>query len=86
MMFIKEHSIEEHYLRRRLELLDILDNFARDEFYNTDPEDRMKKDDPRIVLLRKHYCDVLNPYELNETLKRIYPANQYGPEINNKCL
>ena len=80
MMFIKEHSIEEHYLRRRLELLDILDNFARDEFYNTDPEDRMNKDDPRLVLLRKHYCDVLNPYELNETLKSIYPANQYGPE------
>lgn len=80
MMFIKEHSIEEHYLRRRLELLEYLDNFARDEFYNTDSEDRMKKDDPRLVLLRKHYCDVLNPYELNETLKNIYPAKQYGPE------
>lgn len=79
-MFIKEHSLEEHYLRRRLELLEYLDNFARDEFYNTDPEDRIKKDDIRLVLLRKHYCDVLNPYELNETLKSIYPANQYGPE------
>lgn len=79
-MFIKEHSLEEHYLRRRLELLEYLDNFARDEFYNTDPEDRMKKDDIRLVLLRKRYCDVLNPYELNETLKSIYPANQYGPE------
>lgn len=80
MMFIKEHSLEEHYLRRRLELLEYLDNFARDEFYNTDPEDRMKPDDPRIILLKKHYCDVLNPYDLNETLKSIYPAKQYGPE------
>jgi hypothetical protein len=44
-MFIKEHSIEEHYLRRRLELLEYLDNFARDEFYNTEPEDKMKKDE-----------------------------------------
>lgn len=79
-MFIKEHSLEEHYLRRRLDLLDQLDSFARDEFYNTDPEDRMSPDDPRLELLRKHYCDVLNPYELNETLKSIYPAKQYGPE------
>jgi hypothetical protein len=79
-MFIREHSLEEHYLRRRLELLEYLDSFARDEFYNTDPEDRMSPDDPRITLLRKHYADVLNPYELNETLKSIYPAHQYGPE------
>ena len=79
-MFIKEHSLEEHYLRRRLDLLDQLDSFARDEFYNTDPEERMKDDDIRLVLLRKHYCDVLNPYELNETLKKIYPPHQYGPE------
>jgi hypothetical protein len=79
-MFIREHSLEEHYLRRRLELLDYLDSFARDEFYNTDEEDRMSEDDVRLVLLRKHYADVLNPYELNETLKNIYPAHQYGPE------
>ena len=79
-MFLKNHSIEEHYLRRRLELLDILDNFARDEFYNTDTEDRMTPDDIRFVLLRKQYCDVINPYELNETLKSIYPAKEYGPE------
>ena len=79
-MFIKEHSLEEHYLRRRLDLLEQLDSFARDEFYNTDPEDRMSPNDPRLELLRKHYCDVINPYELNETLKSIYPAKQYGPE------
>lgn len=79
-MFIKEHSLEEHYLRRRLDLLEQLDSFARDEFYNDDPEERMKPDDYRLVLLRKHYCDVINPYELNETLKSIYPAKQYGPE------
>jgi hypothetical protein len=79
-MFIREHSLEEHYLRRRLELLEYLDSFARDEFYNTDEEDRMSEDDVRLVLLRKHYADVLNPYELNETLKSIYPAHQYGHE------
>jgi hypothetical protein len=79
-MFIREHSLEEHYLRRRLELLEYLDTFARDEFYNTDPDDRMSPDDTRLVLLRKHYADVLNPYELNETIKGIYPPNQYGPE------
>ena len=79
-MFIREHSLEEHYLRRRLDLLDQLDSFARDEFYNTDPDERMAEDDIRLVLLRKHYADVLNPYELNETLKKIYPAHQYGPE------
>ena len=47
-MFIREHSLEEHYLRRRLELLEYLDSFARDEFYNTDPEDRMSEDDLRL--------------------------------------
>lgn len=83
-MFIKEHSLEEHYLRRRLDLLEQLDSFARDEFYNNDPEDRMSPDDTRLVLLRKHYCDVLNPYELNRTLKKIYPKHQYGPEPTNE--
>lgn len=79
-MFIKEHILEEHFLRRRLELLEYLDNLARYEFYNTEPEDRIEKDDIRLVLLRKHYCDVLNPFELNETLKSIYPTNQYRTE------
>lgn len=80
-MFIKEHSLEEHYLRRRLDLLEHLDSFAREEFYNDDPEDIMSPNDPRIVLLRKHYGDVLNPYELNRTLKKIYPKHLYGPEV-----
>lgn len=80
MTFIREHALERFWLERRIECLSIMDDFANQEFYNDNPEDRMDSNDPKLIMMRKHYADVINPYELNETLKRIYPSHQYGPE------
>jgi hypothetical protein len=80
-MFIREHSLEEYFLRRRLDYLDQLDTFERDDFYNLDLAGRMLPDDHRLMFLKKHYSDVMSPYELNETLKRIYTPQQYGSEL-----
>ena len=80
MTFIREHALERFWLERRLECLSLLDDFANQEFYNEEPEDRMSPDDPKLTLMKNHYKDVINPYELNETLKRVYPPHQYGPE------
>jgi hypothetical protein len=78
-MLLKHHALEEHYLRRRLELLEYLDSFARDELYNDDPETMMKPDDPKLVILSREYSDVLNPVDLEKTLKEIYPTHLYAP-------
>jgi len=59
--------------------LDILDDFARNAFYDEDYT--MKEDDPKMVILRKQFADVLNPINVEEELKRIYPSNQYGKTI-----
>lgn len=63
---------------RRLQLLDILDDFARNAFYDEDY--KMKEDDPKLIILKKQFADVLNPIDVEKALKIIYPANQYGPE------
>lgn len=80
MTFIREHALERFWLERRLECLSLLDDFANQEFYNDDAENIMSPDDPKLIMMRKHYRDVINPYELNETIKAIYPSHQYGPE------
>ena len=78
-MFLDYYYKERMLYERRLQLLDIFDGFARDAFYDEDYT--MKEDDPKMVILRKQFADVLNPINVEEELKRIYPSNQYGKTI-----
>jgi hypothetical protein len=48
-MFLEQYYKEIQLYRRREQLLDILDGFARDAFY--DKEYAMKKYDPKMVML-----------------------------------
>ncbi len=81
---IREHAIERFWLERRLELLDILDNLSEEVFYTEVAEDVMKHDDKRLEILKTHYRDVLNPGDLADTIKNIYPPHLYKDETSNK--
>ena len=79
-MFLSHYYKERSLYDRRVQLLDILDNFAREAF---DDEDfSMKEDDPRMVILRKQFADVLNPVDVEKALKEIYPERLYTPPSN----
>lgn len=75
-MFLDYYYKEKALYERRLQLMDILDDFARDAFYDEDYT--MKEDDPKMVILRKQFADVLNPINVEEELKRIYQKHLYG--------
>jgi hypothetical protein len=75
-MIIREHDIERFWLERRLELLSILDSHANEAF--NDSKSELNIDDPRFTMLRKQYADVLEPYSLSETIRKIYPEHLYG--------
>lgn len=81
---IREQAIERFWLERRLELLDILDNFAEQVFYTDSDQDIINENDRRLEMLKNHYRDVLNPHDLAETIKKIYPSNTYKDETENK--
>lgn len=76
-MFLDTYYKEKALYERRLQLLDILDDFARDAFYDEDCT--MNEDDPKMDMLRKQFADVLNPVNVEEELKRIYPTHLYRP-------
>lgn len=80
IMFIREHALEEYWLNRRIELLHQLDDLAQEVFLNR--ADLITEDDPRMIMLQKHYTDVLNPIDVEKTLKSIYPARQYSPSVS----
>jgi uncharacterized membrane protein len=40
----------------------------------------MKEDDPKIIMLRKQFADVLNPADVEKSLKEIYPEHLYKDE------
>ena len=42
----------------------------------------MKKDDPRMIILRREFSDVLNPVDVEKALKEIYPERLYTPPGN----
>lgn len=83
MRLLPDFELERFYLLRRIELIDTLQDFAQDEFYKDDPEEFMNKDDIKIKLLTKYYADVLNPCDVEKTLKRIYPSHLYAPKEEN---
>ena len=79
-MFLSHYYKERSLYDRRVQLLDILDNFAREAF---DDEDfSMKEDDPRMVILCREFSDVLNPIDVEKVLKEIYPERLYTPPGN----
>jgi hypothetical protein len=78
-MFLSDYNKEKALYERRLQLLDILDDFARTAFYDDDFV--MKEDDPKMIVLRKQFADVLNPVDVENSLKEIYPDHLYRPTI-----
>jgi hypothetical protein len=75
-MLIKHHALETYYLQRRLELLGILDQFANRAF---EEEDFVMTDDHwQIEMLKREYSDVVDPQNLCDTLKQIYPEHLFG--------
>ena len=80
-MFLSNYYQEKALYERRLQLLDILDDFARTAFYDDDFS--MKEDDPKIIVLRKQFADVLNPVDVEKSLKEIYPDHLYRPIIKS---
>jgi hypothetical protein len=78
-MFLDTYYKEKALYERRLQLLDILDDFARNAFYDEDYT--MKEDDPKMIILRKQFADVLNPVNVEDKLKRIYPEHLYRETV-----
>lgn len=77
-MLIKHHDLEGHYLRRRLDLLNILDQFAHDAFNEEDFT--MDDDHWKLEMLKREYSDVIDPEDLCQTLRRIYPDHLFSIE------
>lgn len=74
-MLNKHHDLESYYLQRRLELLQILDQFANESFYEEDFN--MDDDHWKLQMLKSEYSDVIDPENLCLTLKRIYPDHLF---------
>ncbi len=77
-MFIKYHDLETYYLQRRIELLNILDQFAHEAF---NEEDFIMDDDHwKMEMLKREYSDVIDPENLCSTLRKIYPDHLFSIE------
>lgn len=83
-MLIKYHGLEVYYLQRRLELLHILDQFANETFEDEDLH--MDDDDWKLQILRREYSEVIDPENLCQTLKRIYPDHLFAIESTKSAL
>ncbi|MFM8859161.1 MAG: hypothetical protein ACKOEW_03545 [Methylocystis sp.] len=75
---MKYHDLETYYLNRRLELLNRLDSFAEQSLYEEDFDESSIQS--AINMLKKQYSDVIDPENLCETLKKIYPEELFGIE------
>ncbi len=74
-MLIREHALERYWLERRLELLEILDDYAEDVLNNQGV--KITENDKKIQLIIKHYRDVINPGDLADTIKSLYAPEYY---------
>jgi len=81
MTIIREHALERFWLERRLSLLDHLDRLADDTFYADNEDDVIDANDKKIKMIQNHYRDVIDPANLADTIKKIYPPKQYGKVI-----
>ena len=82
MSFIREHALERFWLERRLSLLNLLDSLAEEHYYAECEEDSPKENSHKMMLIRNHYRDVLDPANVADTIKKIYPAKNYGKVKN----
>ena len=78
MNIIREHALERFWLERRLELLDILSRFEEEVFYIDNEDEVMTQNDKRLEMLKNHYRDVIDPANVADTIKKIYPKHLYG--------
>jgi hypothetical protein len=78
-VFLSHYQKEKVLYERRLQLLEILDDLEND-FYGADYS--MNDDAIKLVILRKEFADVLNPVNVEEELKKIYPEHLYSPRKN----
>jgi hypothetical protein len=81
-MIIRYHSLETYYLNRRLELLQRLDDYAEQTLHDEDFE--MNDLNPVIKMLRREYAEVIDPENLCQTLKKIYPDELFGIESRKR--
>lgn len=77
-MIIRFHCLETYYLNRRLELLQRLDSYAEQALYEEDFDENSLV--PAIEMLKREYADVIDPENLCQTLKKIYPDELFGIE------
>ena len=77
-MLIRFHCLESYYLNRRLELLQRLDSYAEQALYEEDFDENSLA--PAIEMLKREYADVIDPENLCQTLKKIYPDELFGIE------
>ena len=77
-MIVRYHSLESYYLNRRLELLQRLDSYAEQALYEEDFDENSLA--PAIEMLKIEYADVIDPENLCQTLKKIYPEELFGIE------
>ena len=77
-MIVRYHSLEFYYLNRRLELLQRLDSYAEQALYEEDFDENSLA--PAIEMLKREYADVIDPENLCQTLKKIYPDELFGIE------
>jgi hypothetical protein len=77
-MFLKVYYKEKVLYERRLQLIDMIDDFARSAFY--DEDFTIDENDNRLVIIRKQFDDVLNPCDVEKALKEIYPEHLYAPK------
>ena len=81
-MIIRYNSLETYYLNRRLELLQRLDDYAEQTLHDEDLE--MSDLNPVIDMLRREYADVIDPENLCQTLKKVYPDELFGIESRKR--
>ena len=81
-MIIRYHSLETYYLNRRLELLQRLDDYSEQTLHDEDFE--MNDLNPVIKMLRGEYAEVIDPENLCQTLKKIYPDELFGIESRKR--
>ena len=77
-MIMRYHSLETYYLNRRLELLQRLDAYAEQALYEEDFDENSLA--PAIEMLKREYADVIDPENLCQTLRKIYPDHLFGIE------
>lgn len=74
-MIIEHHEREAYILRRRLELLEILNETIMACVRNRTP---IEADDGQIEHITSEFSDVLTPADVCASIRKIYPPRVFG--------